>query len=103
MKPIRKRKAIEVAYKGFRAVQYPWKSDYGMQYGLRIYNDKGELELRASYGRKCLTRKELKLELMDWVKKRDLIFEGLAEYQKKNKEAQEDETIAYKNDVRRTH
>ena len=67
MKPIRKRKQIEVKYKGFRAVQTPWNSCYGKQYALRIINDEGKLEIHAGYRGKCSTRKELKLLLMNYV------------------------------------
>ena len=79
MKPIRKRKQIEVKYKGFKAIQTPWNSMHGKQYALRIINDEGKLELHAGYRGKCSTRKELKLFLMNYVNREREILRKMSE------------------------
>ena len=91
MKPIRKRKQIEVKYKGFRAVQTPWNSMYGKQYALRIINDEGKLELHAGYRGKCSTRKELKLDLMNYVNREREILRKVSTELYNDDEDDEDE------------
>ena len=78
MKPIRKRKQIEVTYKGFRAVQTPYNGYGGKNYALNIINDEGKGELHAGCRTQCSTRKELKMMLKQYVdKEREILIRML--------------------------
>lgn len=68
MKPIRKRKKIEVKYKGYKAIQTPWNGYEGKYYALHIINPEGKCELHSGMRSKCSTRKELKLQLIRYLK-----------------------------------
>lgn len=82
MRPQSKTKSIIVSYKGWHMTQTPWNSWYGKQYAKRITNPEGKERLHAGYS-KHLTRKKLRLDLINWVNKD---YETLIEKGKTNGE-----------------
>ena len=67
-RPTSSYKQIIVTYKGFAMIQTPWRGDRRKNYGVSIYNiEESREELHAGRGRRRKNRKQLKLELKQYV------------------------------------